>query len=180
LVLHYQPVIDLASLRIVGAEALIRWAHPRRGLLGPLVFIPVAEESGLITNIGRWVLNEACRQAAQWAGAGASYGVAVNVSARQLQDASLVGFVASALEASGLSPADLTLEITKTVLMRETAANLEKISALKALGVRIAIDDFGTGYSSLSYFPLKKQPRPTGALCGAKQALMLAFTSCGA
>jgi diguanylate cyclase (GGDEF)-like protein/PAS domain S-box-containing protein len=151
LVLYYQPVVDLDSLRIVGAEALIRWAHPRRGQLAPLVFIPIAEESGLIAEVGHWVLQEACRQAAEWAGTGLTYEVAVNVSARQLQDASLVGFVASALETSGLPPADLTLEITETVLMHETTANLETITALKALGVRIAIDDFGTGYSSLGY-----------------------------
>ncbi len=149
----YQPIVLLATGTIVGAEALVRWRHPTRGLVGPAQFIPLAESSGLIVELGRWVLHEACRAAAAWPthAEGAAVGVTVNVSARQLLHPALPGHVADALAASGLSPARLTLEITESVLMHDTDATLATLHTLKALGVRLAVDDFGTGYSSLRY-----------------------------
>jgi diguanylate cyclase (GGDEF)-like protein len=151
LFLEYQPIVDLHSERIVGVEALIRWRHPTRGVLSPCEFIPLAEETGQIVPIGRWALREATRQAAQWARAGHELGVAVNVSARQLDAAELVGDVRRALAESGLRPGALTLEITETALMRDARAAVQRLRTLKRLGVCIAIDDFGTGYSSLAY-----------------------------
>ncbi len=153
LALAYQPVVDLATGAVTGAEALLRWRHPARGAVSPAQFIPLAEESGLIVELGRWVLEEACRAAAAWPpGAdGPAPGVAVNVSGRQLLRADFPAHVAAALAASGLAPGRLTLEITETVLMRDTEAGLTVLRTLKALGVRLAIDDFGTGYSSLRY-----------------------------
>jgi diguanylate cyclase (GGDEF)-like protein len=153
LVLHYQPIIELASGRVVGLEALLRWAHPRRGLVMPFEFIPLAEETRLILDLGRWVLHEACRQAAQWH-ADPRMGrpwVSVNVSGLQLLDGSLDAEVAAALAASALDPASLMLEITETVLVQDVAAAVDRLERLRALGVSIAIDDFGTGYSSLRY-----------------------------
>ena len=151
--LLYQPIVTLATGAIVSAEALVRWRHPTRGLVGPVQFIPLAEASGLIVALGRWVLEEACRTAAAWPAAadGAPLGVTVNVSARQLLHAALPRHVADALAASGLAPARLTLEITEGVLMQDTDATLATLHTLKALGVRLAVDDFGTGYSSLRY-----------------------------
>jgi diguanylate cyclase (GGDEF)-like protein len=151
LFLLYQPVVDLHSERIVGVEALIRWRHPARGVLSPGDFIPLAEETGLIVPIGRWALREATLQAAQWARDGHGLGVAVNVSARQLDSDELLGDVRRALAESGLRPDVLTLEITETALMRDARAAVQRLRSLKRLGVRIAIDDFGTGYSSLAY-----------------------------
>jgi diguanylate cyclase (GGDEF)-like protein/PAS domain S-box-containing protein len=154
LVLHYQPVISLASGAIMGFEALVRWNHPTRGIISPLGFVPLAEETGLILPIGHWVLTEACRQMQEWRArhsAASGMYVAVNLSARQFQQPSLVGEVARALEECGLPPSCLTLEITETVAMEETEFTLATLEALKAAGPRIAIDDFGTGYSSLSY-----------------------------
>jgi diguanylate cyclase (GGDEF)-like protein len=151
LFLEYQPIIELDSERIVGVEALIRWRHPNRGVLSPCEFIPLAEETGQIVAIGRWVLREATQQAAQWAHEGHELGVAVNVSARQLDTDELVGDVRRALRESGLRPGALTLEITETALMSDARAAVHKLRSLKRLGVRIAIDDFGTGYSSLAY-----------------------------
>ena len=151
LFLMYQPTIDLRSESVIGAEALIRWRHPRRGVLLPIEFIPIAEESGLIVPIGRWVLDEACRQAATWRRHGHGIGVSVNVSARQLDDDRLIKDVDSALTASRLEPAALTLEVTETTLMRDADATASRLERLKELGVRIAIDDFGTGHSSLAY-----------------------------
>ncbi len=151
LFLLYQPILDLRSERVTGVEALIRWRHPTRGVVAPDVFIPIAEQSGLIVPIGRWVLSEACRQAAVWHGHGHRVGIWVNVSARQLDDDGLVEDVRDALEFSMLDPEALTLEITETTLMRDCSATAERLIALKELGVRIAIDDFGTGYSSLAY-----------------------------
>jgi diguanylate cyclase (GGDEF)-like protein len=151
LFLEYQPIVDLHSERIVGVEALIRWQHPTRGVLSPCDFIPLAEETGQIVPIGRWALREATRQAAQWARDGHELGVAVNVSARQLDADELVGDVRRALGESGLRPDALTLEITETALMRDARATVQRLRSLKRLGVRIAIDDFGTGYSSLAY-----------------------------
>ncbi len=151
LFLLYQPTFDLQSERVIGVEALIRWRHPTRGVISPLDFIPVAEESGLIVPIGRWVLEGACRQAAVWHHRGHMIGVSVNVSARQLDADGLIEDVRRALHDSGIDPATLTLEITETTLMRDAEATARRLDELKELGLRIAIDDFGTGYSSLAY-----------------------------
>jgi diguanylate cyclase (GGDEF)-like protein len=149
--LVYQPTFALSDMSPTGVEALIRWKHPTRGVLQPEDFIPLLEETGLITGIGRWVLQEACAQGAAWRTAGYPIGVAVNVSARQLDTDQLIGHVKDALSNSGLEPAALTLEITETMLMRNVEETAVRLTALKALGVRIAIDDFGTGYSSLAH-----------------------------
>ncbi|MGZ8491238.1 MAG: EAL domain-containing protein [Gemmatirosa sp.] len=150
--LVYQPVVDLATEAIVGVEALVRWHHPERGVVGPCAFIPLAEESGLILPLGRWVLGEACRQAAAWRRMGIEeLRVAVNISGRQLEHPQLVADVASALGAAGLPPGALLLEITESVVMQDTEASLHRLHELKDIGVQLAIDDFGTGYSSLSY-----------------------------
>jgi diguanylate cyclase (GGDEF)-like protein len=152
LYLVYQPTFDLAANTINGVEALLRWKHPTRGLVMPDEFIPVAEATGMIVPIGRWVLDEACHQGAAWQRDGEGLSISVNVSGRQLDsDAEIVAQVQEALTTSGLRPGSLTLEITETVLMRDAEASAQHLHALKALGVRIAIDDFGTGYSSLSY-----------------------------
>ncbi len=148
--LLYQPIFDLPSQGIVGVEALIRWQHPERGMVAPDSFIPLAEESGMIIQIGRWVLEEACRQAASWSAEGLEVPIAVNVSAHQLSRKGFADDVRLALESSGIAPALLTLELTETTLMRDVASASEALKAVKALGVRIAIDDFGTGYASLS------------------------------
>ena len=153
--LLYQPVVELASGRIVGVESLLRWHHHTRGLVTPNDFIPLAEESGLIIPLGRWVLNEACRQGALFGGPALS--ISVNLSGRQLQYAGLTDDVVEALRSSGLPPDRLVLEITESVIMQDTEATLHKLEALKTLGIRLAIDDFGTGYSSLGYlqrFPI--------------------------
>jgi EAL domain-containing protein (putative c-di-GMP-specific phosphodiesterase class I) len=144
----------------VAVEALSRWQHASRGLVPPAEFIALAEESGQIVDIGAWVLETACEQAAQWAEDGHPIRITVNVSARQLDDPSLLRIVAHALNRSGLSPDQLVLEITETALMRDAEAAAEILSELKASGVHIAIDDFGTGYSSLAYL----QQLPVDAL----------------
>jgi diguanylate cyclase (GGDEF)-like protein len=149
--LAYQPILDLASGRPVAAEALLRWRHPGRGLVAPLDFIPIAETSGMITAIGRWVLHEACAQAAGWRRSGHDVGISVNVSPRQLEDAGLLEDVYCALDDSGLDPTALTLEVTETALMRDPRGISERLQTLRALGVRVAVDDFGTGYSSLAH-----------------------------
>jgi diguanylate cyclase (GGDEF)-like protein len=152
LFLVYQPTLDLRSETITGVEALLRWNHPTRGLVMPDVFIPLAEETGLIAPIGRLVLFQACAAAAGWQRLGGPLSVAVNVSGRQLDgNTDLVGDVRTALSRSGLNPGLLTLEITETMLMRDASRSADRLRELKALGVRIAIDDFGTGYSSLAY-----------------------------
>ncbi len=151
LYLLYQPTFDLQTRVVIGVEALIRWAHPERGVVAPDVFIPLAEANAMIIPIGRWVLEQACQQAASWHAAGHTIGMSVNVSARQLERDQFVSEVHAALTASGLPPGALTLEITETVLVRDAAAAASRLQALKALGVRIAIDDFGTGHSSLAY-----------------------------
>ncbi|HXN39600.1 MAG TPA: EAL domain-containing protein [Solirubrobacteraceae bacterium] len=151
LFLVYQPTFELQSQRVIGVEALIRWRHTTRGLIAPLDFIPLAEQSGLIVPIGRWVLDEACRQAAAWWRHGHEIGVSVNVSGRQLDSDELIEDVCRALDESALDPVALTLEITETTLMRDVQAAATRLRELKQLGVRIAIDDFGTGYSSLAY-----------------------------
>jgi diguanylate cyclase (GGDEF)-like protein/PAS domain S-box-containing protein len=154
LMLYYQPVMDLAAETRIGDEALIRWRHPTRGLVPPDQFIPFAESSGLIIDIGAWVLREACRQAADWSRSprGRSLDMSVNVSSRQLaQGAGLVTAVRLALDESGIDPRSLVLEVTESALMDDAAAALRVVNELKSLGVRIAIDAFGIGYSSLVY-----------------------------
>jgi diguanylate cyclase (GGDEF)-like protein len=154
LVIHYQPLLALQTKSVIGAEALVRWNHPERGLLGPDTFIPAAEATGLILPIGRWILEEACRQAVGWQSARSKddpFRVSVNLSARQFEQPDLVEQVAGALKQSGLEPSALVLEITETAVIRDPDAAIGTLSALRALGVRVAIDDFGTGYSSLSY-----------------------------
>jgi diguanylate cyclase (GGDEF)-like protein/PAS domain S-box-containing protein len=154
-VLHYQPQVELGSGRIVGAEALVRWRRADEELVPPGRFIPLAEESGLIVQIGEWVLNEACRQAKAWIDEGmAPMPVAVNLSAQQFKRGDILETVARALDESGLPPALLELELTETILLQETGVVMETLHRLKKLGVQLSIDDFGTGYSSLAY--LKK------------------------
>jgi diguanylate cyclase (GGDEF)-like protein len=154
--LLYQPIFDLASHRVVGAEALVRWRHPVRGILLPDVFIPLAEEIGLIGPLGGWVLEQSCRQAAIWKADGHHIGVSVNVSAQQLGRDDFGSDVARALEEFDIEPSSLTLEVTETTIMRDVAGACERLEEVKALGVRIAIDDFGTGYASLSH--LQRMP----------------------
>ena len=149
--LQYQPIFDLTTQNVLGIEALIRWRHPTRGIVEPGAFIPNAEESGLISGIGRWVLSEACRQLAIWQASGEEIGISVNVSAYQLDRDGLAQDVARAIGESGIDPALLTLEITESALMHDVNAAARRLEELKALGVRLAIDDFGTGYSSLAY-----------------------------
>ena len=154
LVLHYQPLINLKTQTIESFEALLRWNHPTRGLVGPDQFIPIAEENGLIVDIGRSVLNEACRQTMQWRTTlpdAPALGIGVNVSSHQLYDKHFVTDVERALRESGLPPASLILELTESALLSDAAHIRERLDTLKRLGVRLAIDDFGTGYSSLSY-----------------------------
>ncbi|MEU4624082.1 EAL domain-containing protein [Actinoplanes sp. NPDC023801] len=151
--LHYQPTVDLATSRVIGFEALVRWPHPVRGMINPLDFIPIAEATGLIVPLGRWVLHEACRQAVEWgaAGDGGPPKMSVNVSVRQFDRADLAEMVAAVLADTGMPADRLCLEMTESVLMTDTDANLEQLLRLKALGLTLAIDDFGTGYSSLAY-----------------------------
>jgi diguanylate cyclase (GGDEF)-like protein len=151
LFLVYQPTFDLRTQAVIGVEALLRWQHPDRGLVSPQDFIPAAETNGLIVPIGRWVLHQACRQARLWQDSGHDLSVAVNVSARQLDEDGLLSDVQEALRCNGLDPQKLTLEITETALMRDPQLTSKQLHAIKELGVRIAIDDFGTGYSSLAY-----------------------------
>jgi diguanylate cyclase (GGDEF)-like protein len=149
--LAYQPTLDLSDMKPTGVEALIRWRHPVRGIVQPDAFIPLLEETGLITEVGRWVLHEACRQGAEWHQAGYHIVMAVNVSARQLDSDQLIVDIEEALGGGGLEPSALTIEITETTLMRNVAETARRLAAIKGLGVRIAIDDFGTGYSSLAH-----------------------------
>jgi len=159
---HYQPVWATETRRMVGVEALVRWRHPRRGLLAPAQFIAAAEETGLIVPIGRLVLREACRQVAAWDRAGgpsAGLSIAVNLSPRQMREPDLVETIERALAESGLRAGRLNLEITEAVLVEDSAAMADLLEKLKQLGVRISIDDLGTGYSSLSY--LRRLPIDT-------------------
>jgi diguanylate cyclase (GGDEF)-like protein len=157
LFLQYQPCVDSASLKTIGVEALVRWRHPERGLIPPDRFIPIADESGLIVNIGEWVLRQACRQARAWHDQGyPELSVSVNVSAVQFAQPRLLDVVNRALQDSGLRPQALTLEITESVVMHDAETAVGMLRALKHMGVKLSIDDFGTGYSSLSY--LKRFP----------------------
>jgi diguanylate cyclase (GGDEF)-like protein len=149
--LAYQPTVDLRDMSPTGVEALLRWQSPTRGVVQPNDFVPLLEETGLINEIGDWVLLSACRQAAVWHEEGFPVGIAVNVSGRQLDSDEICANVQAALEDSGLAPASLTLEITETTLMRDASETVRRLRAIKQLGVRVAIDDFGTGYSSLGH-----------------------------
>jgi diguanylate cyclase (GGDEF)-like protein/PAS domain S-box-containing protein len=195
---HYQPIVNLASGDIVEAEALVRWRHPVRGAVPPDTFIPVAEETGMIVPLGRWVLRTACRQAREWNSLGHALTVSVNLSAREFQDPALAADVAHILAGTRLAPGRLRLEITERLAMRDAAATTATLAALRALGVQVAIDDFGTGYSSLAYlkrFPvdvlkvdrafvggLGTNPEDTaivGAMIGLGRTLGLAVTAEG-
>ncbi|MER7008634.1 EAL domain-containing protein [Dactylosporangium sp. NPDC000555] len=158
-VIHYQPIVDLPTSRLIGVEALVRWQHPARGLLGPDTFIPLAESTGLIVPLGAWVLRQACEQLARWREEfpdAAAIRVNVNLSPRQFQHEGLVEEVSGILAETGADPHQIVLEITESLLMQDTDSTISTLGRLKALGVRLAIDDFGTGYSSLSY--LKRFP----------------------
>jgi diguanylate cyclase (GGDEF)-like protein len=183
---HYQPIVDLRSNQISGCEALLRWRHPKRGMISPAEFIPVAEETGLIDQLGEWVLATACAEAATWP---AGIKLAVNVSPVQFRSDTLALKVVAALAASGLAASRLELEITEAVLIRDDAAALAILHQLRALGVGIALDDFGTGYSSLSYlqrFPfdkikidrcfIKDIAEPAGAPCIVEAVVNIATT----
>jgi len=152
LVLHYQPVKDLSSGSVVSMEALVRWQHPNLGIIAPIEFIPLAEETGLIVEIGRWVLTEACTQCAAWRAEGYdTIDVAVNVSGRQLDDPSFPSDVEAVLATTGLLASALSMEVTESVIVTEGSIGHEVLEELQRIGVRLAIDDFGIGYSSLSY-----------------------------
>jgi EAL domain-containing protein (putative c-di-GMP-specific phosphodiesterase class I) len=156
LVLHYQPVMDLRSGDVAAVEALIRWQHPQHGLLPPLDFIPTAESTGQIVEVGEWALEQACRQAKEWREGGLPVRMAVNLSARQFSAPDLVGCVARTLRETGVPPEMLELELTES-MFADLASSTTILMRLRQMGVRVAIDDFGTGYSSLSYvtrFPL--------------------------
>ncbi|MCP5283179.1 MAG: EAL domain-containing protein [Rhodoferax sp.] len=158
--LHYQPLLDSASDAVLGVEVLVRWQHPERGAIPPSTFIPIAEESGQIVAIGAWILEEACRQQAEWRHQGmGTVMVSVNVSSIQLRDVALPQILTQVLERHGVEPAMVQLELTESFLMENALATVESLQRLKAIGVTLAIDDFGTGYSSLNYlhrFPIDK------------------------
>jgi diguanylate cyclase (GGDEF)-like protein len=164
--LYYQPVVNLDTERLVGIEALVRWRHPTRGVLLPAEFIPLAEDSGLIVQLGTWVLEDACRQGAEWSAARSKLGdvdtnfnLSVNVSAQQLAEPNFPRDVAAAIDNSGFDPDRLWLEITESTLMGNSDATMHTLRVLRDLGLHLEIDDFGTGYSSLSY--LKQFPVET-------------------
>jgi EAL domain-containing protein (putative c-di-GMP-specific phosphodiesterase class I) len=160
LTLDYQPIVSLRTGRIAGFEALLRWLHPSRGMVSPLEFISVAEETGLIIPIGQWVLNKACRQTREWQKQHPQtppLQVSVNLSPKQFMQRDLIDQISLALDSGGLSPASLKVEITEGMVMQNVESNMQMLGQLQALGVSISLDDFGTGYSSLSYlhrFPI--------------------------
>jgi EAL domain-containing protein (putative c-di-GMP-specific phosphodiesterase class I) len=154
--LYYQPLVNLAKNEICGFEALLRWNHPEHGLIPPLDFIPLAEETELIIPIGEWILRQACQEAVKWP---SQVGIAVNISSVQFKTGNLTQIVTNALARSGLAAQRLELEITESVLLQNSEATLATLHQLQGVGVRISMDDFGTGYSSLSYlrsFPFDK------------------------
>lgn len=156
--MHYQPIVDAASGRIVGAEALARWHHPDRGMVPPDVFIPVCESTGLIRQLGARVFGAAARQQVAWRKAGHDLRISVNLSARQLRQAELLPDLAQALQEAGTDPRHMQVEITESMLLGKDTALLELLRAIEAMGMTIALDDFGTGYSNLAYlqrFPIK-------------------------
>jgi diguanylate cyclase (GGDEF)-like protein len=151
-VLHYQPIVNLATGSLVGAEALVRWRNPKLGLVAPAMFIPTAEKSGLIVELGQWVIEEACRQMQAWRKAGAPpLTIAVNLSPVQFRRGDIEGVIERALQRTGLDPACLELEVTESTLVQDTEKFIAVLQRIKAMGIRISIDDFGTGYSNLSY-----------------------------
>jgi EAL domain-containing protein (putative c-di-GMP-specific phosphodiesterase class I) len=149
--LVYQPIYNLDDLTMVGVEALLRWDHPTRGIVGPDEFIPILEQTGQIREVGRWVLGHACQQMADWHDRGSVLDISVNVSGRQLDDDGIVEYISEALAVSGLPATSRVIEVTETALMRNADATAKRLHSMKELGVRIAVDDFGTGYSSLAY-----------------------------
>jgi len=173
---YYQPLINLNTARITTCEALLRWWHPERGMISPAEFIPIAEEMGLIVEIGNWVLRRACLECAQWPG---DVRVAVNLSPIQFRRGNLMRDITDALAASGLAANRLEIEITESVLLQDTEVTRAILQELREFGIRISLDDFGTGYSSLSYlhnFPLHKVKIDRSFLAGVganKRALPL-------
>ena len=158
--LYYQPQVSVSSGQIVGMEALIRWEHPEKGFISPAAFIPIAEESGLIVQIGEWVIHEACRQSAKWLKSGFKpVRISVNVSAKQLQEETLVEIIEHSFETYGVDANTLGIELTETAIILEPKIALTRLEMIKQLGVKLSMDDFGTGYSSLSY--LKRFPIDT-------------------
>jgi diguanylate cyclase (GGDEF)-like protein len=155
-VLHFQPKVDINTWQISGAEALIRWHHPERGLISPGEFIPLAEETGLIAQIGEWVLRKSCAQLKEWAGSAATLTVSSNISARQFQDPNFFSLVMSMLDETGVAPEQLELELTESSIMTNLDSAVRTLSAFQNSGIRISVDDFGTGFSSLAY--LKRLP----------------------
>ncbi|MEY2458550.1 MAG: hypothetical protein QOG30_380, partial [Acidimicrobiaceae bacterium] len=149
--LVYQPVVDLESGSTVGTEALLRWDHPALGAVSPLMFIPIAEETGLIMSIGEFALDQACRQAAAWREQGLAARVSVNVSGQQISDSEFAALVTRVLASTALPSDLLCLELTESVLMSDATRTIDSLTELKGLGVTLSIDDFGTGYSSLAY-----------------------------
>jgi EAL domain-containing protein (putative c-di-GMP-specific phosphodiesterase class I) len=154
--LHYQPKVVTRGRSLVGCEALVRWRHPERGLVPPAQFIPLAEEAGLIVELGAWVIGEACRASRRWLDAGTPCRVAVNIASPHFRDGRLLRDVSRSLDASGLPPQYLIVELTESMLLSSVDESLASLAQLKALGVAISLDDFGTGYSSLTY--LKRMP----------------------
>jgi diguanylate cyclase (GGDEF)-like protein len=180
--LMYQPMYDLGDLKVIGVEALLRWDHPTLGTISPDEFIPLLERSGQIVEVGRWVLNEACQQMAEWHARGDTLDLSVNVSGRQLDYPGIVDDVRAAIDRSGLTPDALIVEITESVLMYNVENTTQRLHEIKRLGVRVAIDDFGTGYSSLAYlstFPvdcLKIDRAFTSAITTSEQSRALVHT----
>lgn len=150
-VLHYQPIYDMQTSRAYGAEALIRWNHPVRGMVGPDLFIPVAEESGMITEIGRWVFTEACRQVAEWRRAGLDLIVSINVSSRQLPYGLAIDTIKETIARHGIKASNVVFEITESAILKETIETLQWINDVDDLGIHLSVDDFGTGYASLGF-----------------------------